>query len=89
MAQQFSELKIGDRFYYENFFSPTSSFSLPQLNEIRKMTVERLICDNLADITQVPRNAFFVPDTNKNPMIDCSDVAIVDYSVFNTSSYNL
>ena len=53
------------------------------------MTVERLICDNLADITQVPRNAFFVPDTNKNPMIDCSDVAIVDYSVFNTSSYNL
>ena len=89
MAQQFYELKIGDRFYYENFFSPTASFSISQLNEIRKMTTARIICDNLDGIAQVPKNPFIMPDPVNNPLVDCSDIPTINYSVFKTSAYNL
>jgi hypothetical protein len=87
MAQQFSDLKIGDRFYYENFFSPTASFSISQLNEIRKITVARLVCDNIDSISSITRNPFFLPDPKTNPSVSCSEIPTVDYSVFNTSAW--
>ena len=39
----------GDRFWYENGGWP-SSFTLEQLNEIRKVKFSRLLCDNSDDI---------------------------------------
>ena len=37
--------RFGDRFWYENGGWP-SSFTVEQLNEIRKVKLSRLICDN-------------------------------------------
>ncbi|VDP21266.1 unnamed protein product [Heligmosomoides polygyrus] len=60
-AQQLQKTKRGDRFWYENFFYP-SSFSTQQLEEIRKTTLARIICDNADDLRFVQHNVFSLQD---------------------------
>lgn len=65
VARQFLDLKQGDRFYYEN--SPVQSagaFTLPQLNEIRRMSLSNLICNNY-EVESLQMNAFLLPDRDK------------------------
>ena len=62
IARQFRDSKIGDRFYYEN--SPTKSraaFSMDQLNEIRKMSLANLLCNNF-DLSSIQRDVFKIPN---------------------------
>uniref|UniRef100_A0A7I4Y6P2 peroxidase n=2 Tax=Haemonchus contortus TaxID=6289 RepID=A0A7I4Y6P2_HAECO len=54
VGPQFKRTRDGDRFYYEN----PGVFSRPQLSEIRKSSLSRIICDNTNTITMVPREAF-------------------------------
>ena len=49
IGKQFHNFRFGDRFWYENGGWP-SSFTLEQLNEIRKVKLSRLICDNGDDV---------------------------------------
>ncbi|ETN76950.1 animal hem peroxidase [Necator americanus] len=60
-AQQMEKTKRGDRFWYENFFYP-SSFSPAQLDEIRKTTLARVICDTSDDIRFIQHNVFALQD---------------------------
>ena len=60
---QFSDLKKGDRFYYEN--SPAvnpMAFTESQLQEIKKVTMSGLICNNY-DLLTLQKNVFFDPIT--------------------------
>lgn len=54
MGITFTRLRDGDRFWYENpwVFTPR------QLNEIKKASLARIICDNADDIPEVPRDVF-------------------------------
>lgn len=61
IANQFKDLKKGDRFYYENGPS-TTAFTLDQLAEIKKVSMSRIICDN-TDIDQIQPNAFMMPSS--------------------------
>ena len=46
LGQQFLNLKKGDRFWYENGGHP-GSLRPDQLQELRKTSLARIICDNL------------------------------------------
>ncbi|XP_015916569.2 peroxidase-like [Parasteatoda tepidariorum] len=71
IAEQFANLKRGDRFYYENSGWP-SSFTPEQLTEIRKVKVGRIVCDNSDDTLTIPLNTYMVGDPVLNPFVECN-----------------
>jgi len=70
IGKQFRDLKRSDRFYYEHGHSTTTRFTANQLNEIRKVTMAQILCDN-AQITKIQRNAFMLEDDVNNPYVNC------------------
>ncbi|XP_064597545.1 chorion peroxidase-like [Liolophura sinensis] len=60
VSRQFFLLKKGDRFFYENN-DQYAKFSLGQLDQIRKASFARIICDN-TDTNSVQREVFRVQD---------------------------
>ncbi|KAG8170787.1 hypothetical protein JTE90_022406, partial [Oedothorax gibbosus] len=56
---QFYHLKFGDRYYFEHH-GETGSFSLSQLETIKKSTFSKLICQN-THIHEIQRYAFRFP----------------------------
>lgn len=79
IADQFSRLKRGDRYFYEN--SPQINpghFSEQQLREIKKANLARIICDNadgIALTTQSPR-AFIQSNLHGNEPVTCKSNAL-------------
>ncbi|KAK7076494.1 hypothetical protein SK128_009108, partial [Halocaridina rubra] len=67
----FKELRYGDRFWYENRGYP-SSFTPEQLEEIRKIKLSRIICDNSDDIKVMQVYAMVLPDHEINPRVPCN-----------------
>ncbi|GBN32264.1 Peroxidasin [Araneus ventricosus] len=76
LGKQFSNLRKGDRFWYENLNHP-GAFTKDQLKEIYKVSQARIICDNSDDIQKVPKNPFFTT-SYENPMLDCDDIPKLD-----------
>lgn len=54
LTEQFYRTRVGDRFWFEN---KQNGLTLPQLNEIRKVSIARLMCDN-SDIKSIQPRAF-------------------------------
>ncbi|XP_051159768.1 peroxidase-like [Leptopilina boulardi] len=71
--------RVGDRFFYENGKSGFP-FTLEQLNEIRKATVSRLLCDN-SDIQSIQRRGMEVI-SKKNPLVGCKSIPKIDLSLW-------
>lgn len=63
IAQQFSNLRKGDRFWYENPNLP-NSFTLAQLNSIRKTSFSQILCRSIGGGTLQPH--IFLPHEMKN-----------------------
>ncbi|XP_032687979.1 uncharacterized protein LOC116852085 [Odontomachus brunneus] len=70
IATQFSHSRRGDRFWYELSNQP-SSFTLEQLNEIRKTKLARVICDNTDLIDTIQIYPMVLPDHDINPRVPC------------------
>ncbi|XP_028153011.1 peroxidase [Diabrotica virgifera virgifera] len=70
IATQFSYSRRGDRFWYELPNQP-SSFTPEQLQEIRKVRLARLICDNTDLIDTVQLYPMVLPDHEINPRVPC------------------
>ncbi|XP_064612465.1 chorion peroxidase-like [Liolophura sinensis] len=77
IGRQFWVLKNSDRFYYEND-DPATKFEMNQLDEIRKTSLARIICDN-TNLTSVPADVFETA-SSKNPTVQCSTLPEVDLS---------
>ncbi|WKX94320.1 hypothetical protein Q1695_011516 [Nippostrongylus brasiliensis] len=71
VGPQFKRTRDGDRFYYEN----PGVFTRPQLSELRKSSLSRIICDNSNTITMVPREAFRI-----GHLTPCSQIPQMDLS---------
>jgi peroxidase len=81
---QYYHLKFGDRYYYEHG-GQSGSFSLAQLDNIRKTTsMARLICRTSDYISSVQRYAFF-PVSNYNKETLCKDYPEINYQLWKES----
>lgn len=70
MGETFKNLRLGDRFWFENAGQP-SSFTQEQVNEIRKIKLSRIICDNSDHIETVQVYVMVLPDSEINPRVAC------------------
>ena len=76
IGDQFARLKKGDRYFYDlspNLPAVTSAFTLPQLKELRKATMSRLICEN-TDIGEIQPFAFQLPVNRLNSKRSCREI---------------
>ncbi|KAL3199555.1 hypothetical protein MRX96_001320, partial [Rhipicephalus microplus] len=77
VAEQFRRMKNGDRFWYENG-GLESSFNEVQVEQIRKASLARIICDNTN--LQYVQPLAMIREVNWNPKVDCNgqDIPRVD-----------
>lgn len=61
LQKQFSLIRYADRFWYENDLPP-SSFEIEQLNEIRKVTLAGILCNNIEGLDKIQPKAFVKED---------------------------
>ena len=78
-AKTFSNLRHGDRFYYENNDPATGLFTPEQTAEIEKASLSRVICDNGDDIQSIQPDAFRVMNR-----VRCSGIPSMDLQVFSS-----
>ena len=61
IGDQFARLKKGDKFFHDLGVDQRRAFTLTQLDEIRKTSMARIICDNTDDIDRIQPLAFKMP----------------------------
>ena len=85
IARQFVNLRRGDRFWYENGGYP-AQFTLEQLDELRKSTAARLVCDNSDDVQTIQASAMLMADQYTNPRVPCHSLPQVDLAKWKESA---
>lgn len=82
LAIQFANVRISDRFWYENDLPP-SSLSLDQLQAIRRVTLSGLLC--AADgVTRSQPKAFIREDPYLNARLACDHLTGLDLTAWKT-----
>jgi len=75
IGQQFSNLRRGDRFWYENSENE-SSFTAGQLQQIRRATLAQILCHTMDGIETIQPFVFLAADTLKNQRLPCDDPSL-------------
>ena len=79
-------MKIGDRFFYDLGLRKDTKFTEKQLQEIRKTSMSRVLCDNTEQVTEMQPQAFKTAgNSNLNRKTFCNDFSAIpkiDLSVF-------
>jgi len=76
IGDQFARLKKGDKFFYDLGVDQKRAFTLGQLDEIRKTSMARIICDNTDDIDRIQPLAFKMPTSRSNAVRLCTESSI-------------
>lgn len=77
IAQQFSSLRKGDRFWYENG-NFESSFNPSQLQQIRKVTLAQIICETMTQVDTIQPFVFLTADNFRNQRDMCRNLVDFD-----------
>ncbi|GMR36070.1 hypothetical protein PMAYCL1PPCAC_06265 [Pristionchus mayeri] len=75
ISKQFQRTRRGDRFWYENYFTP-SSFNEKQLDEIRKTKLAEIICAN-SDVRRIVPRVFMLENIFENNPISCNATGLM------------
>ncbi|XP_012253358.2 uncharacterized protein LOC105684530 isoform X2 [Athalia rosae] len=75
IAQQFSNIRKGDRFWFENP-NGESSFTPAQLQQIKRVTLAQILCKTADSIETIQPFVFLTPDTFRNQRIECANEII-------------
>lgn len=75
LNEQFHRLRDGDRFWFEN----KGVFTDEQVDEIRKTSLSRVLCDNVFGIVSVQRDAF-IAATDEQRRVECTQIPSMDLS---------
>ena len=78
---QFRNLRKCDRFWYEGG-NPLIRFTEAQLDEIRKVSLSKVMCDNCDTVTNIQRALFDVPDPFLNPRVPCSTLPEINLDLW-------
>jgi len=85
LGDQFARLKLGDRFFYDlGAEANGTAFTPAQLQEIRKTSMARILCDN-TDIRSIQPQAFKTAGssrTNKVQLCTSVNIPAVNFSPF-------
>lgn len=76
LGSAFSNLRRGDRFWYETDQLPVR-FTIRQLNEIRKSSLARIICDNSDGIHNIQPRVLLQKAVGNDPNTMCADLKFV------------
>ena len=78
IANQFEKLRKCDRFWYETR-EKKLGFTTKQLNQIKKVTLSSLMCNNLDNQeTKIQLKSFDLPNETRNPLIPCKEHPKID-----------
>lgn len=80
LAIQFANLRISDRFWYENDLPP-SSLNLDQLQAIRRVSLSGLLCA-AEGVSRAPPKAFIREDPYLNARLTCDHLSGLDLSTW-------
>lgn len=80
LAIQFANLRISDRFWYENDLPP-SSLSLEQLQAVRRVSLSGLLCGTNG-VSRSPPKAFIREDPYLNARLTCDHLSGLDLSAW-------
>ena len=72
-SRTFVNLRNGDRFFYNNSDAATALFTAAQREEIEKVSLSRIICDNSDNIQQIQPNAFLTTQDR----LECSNTEMI------------
>ncbi|XP_076292482.1 uncharacterized protein LOC143214865 [Lasioglossum baleicum] len=72
IGQQFSNLRRGDRFWYENP-NQESSFTPGQLQQIRRVSLAEVLCQTMDEIETLQPFVFLTQDSMRNQRVSCQD----------------
>ena len=79
LSEQFRRMRDGDRFWMEN---PTV-FQTEQLEQIKKASLARVLCDNADNITRIQRDVFLLPEGD-NAFVSCEEIPSIDLRAWST-----
>ena len=79
LSEQFRRMRDGDRFWMEN---PTV-FQTEQLEQIKKASLARVLCDNADNITHIQRDVFLLPEGD-NAFVSCEEIPSIDLRAWST-----
>ncbi|XP_043472374.1 chorion peroxidase-like [Leptopilina heterotoma] len=80
IAQQFSNLKNGDRFWFENS-NVENKFTPEQLTQIRSTTLTQVLCQTIENIESIQPFVMLLPDNFKNQRMSCHSSKIGNINV--------